>query len=218
MSYDLLDLRTRVRKKIKDTSYDAPTVDGFINDSIVEVADLYRWREFEKITEGSLTVDEYTFEQQTDHQKTRQLIIIDPVTSTSHWDITSYRMTPDDFFSRFPAPDTQTSSQPVHWTEYGDQIYFNAPVDKAYKLRQLYYKIPTELTADADVPELPRNFREIIVLGAAYRCEEERGNYDIAGVLQNRFNDRLSDLIMLFANKTSAGPDTVVLPGIRGRG
>jgi hypothetical protein len=57
------------------------------------------------------------------------------------------------------------------------------------------------------------NFREAIVLGASYRCEEERGNYDIAGVLQNRFNDRVSDLITRFANDTLAGPDTVIMPG-----
>jgi hypothetical protein len=66
---------------------------------------------------------------------------------------------------------------------------------------------------DTDVPNLPQNFREAIVLGASYRCEEERDNYDIAGILQNRFNDRVSDLIMQFANDTLAGPDTVILPG-----
>jgi len=48
-------------------------------------------------------------------------------------------------------------------------------------------------------------------LGASYRCEEERDNYDIAAVLQNRFNDKISDLMTRLANTTSAGPDTIIL-------
>lgn len=215
MAYNLLDLRTRVRTKIKDTSYPAATIDAFINDALYEIADLYTWKQFEKVVSGALTVGEYTYEQQSDHQTTRKLIMLDPDTPTSHWDLTKYRKTSTDFFNTFPAPDTQDNAQPSFWTEYGDQIYFNCPVDKAYTLRQYYQKIPTELSGDTDVPELPVNFREAIILGAAYRCEEERGNFDIAAVLQNRFDARTGDLIMRFGNSTMAGPDTVVMPGKR---
>lgn len=212
MAYNLLDLRSRVRTKIKDSSYSAATIDGFINDAIVEIADLYPWFYFQKLVAGSLTAGDYTYEQQSDHQVTTKLIIVHPTNSQTHWDITEYRKPWDEFFNVWPAPDTLDRSQPVYWTEYGNQIYFNAPVDLAYVLRQFYQKVPTELTSDLGIPELPQNFREAIVLGAAYRCEEERDNYDIAGVLQSRFNDRVSDLIMRLANETMTGPDTVVMP------
>jgi hypothetical protein len=212
MAYNLLDLRTRVLTKIKDTSYSASTIDGFINDAIVEIADLYPWTYFQKVVSGALTVDEYTYEQQSDHQTTSKLILIHPTNTTSFWDITKYRKTWEEFFDIYPAPENLDSAQPVYWTEYGDQLYFNCPADLAYTLKQFYQRIPTELSADADVPDLPQNFREAIVLGAAYRCEEERGNDDIAAVRQNRFNDRVSDLIMRFSNDTLTGPDTVVMP------
>lgn len=215
MSYNLLDLRSRVRTKIKDSSYSAATIDGSINDAIVEIADLYPWTYFQKVVSGALTVDEHTYEQQTDHQSTTKLILLHPTNTTTHWDITKYRKTWEEFFDIWPAPDTLDSSQPLYWTEYGNQIYFNCPANLAYILRQFYQKIPTELSADADIPELPQNFREAIVLGASYRCEEERDNYDIAAVLQNRFNDRVSDLMMRFANDTMTGPDTVITPTIR---
>lgn len=213
MAYDLLDLRSRVRTKIKDSSYSAATIDGFINDAIVEIADFYPWTYFQKVVSGALTVDEHTYEQQSDHQTTTRLVIIHPTNTTSFWDITRYRKNSDDFFDLYPAPENTTSAQPHNWTEYGNQFYFSRPADLAYTLKQFYQKIPTELTADADVPELPRNFREVIVLGASYRCEEERQNYDIAAILQNRFNDRISDLMTRFANDTLAGPDVVILPG-----
>lgn len=212
MAYNLLDLRSRVRTKIKDSAYTAATIDGYINDAIVEIADLYPWIYFQKLVSGALTVGEHTYEQQSDHQTTTKMILVHPTTTTSHWDITKYRMPWPDFFATYPAPDTLDNSQPTYWTEYGNQIYFNCPADLAYTLRQYYQKIPTELADDTDEPELPQNFREAIVLGAAYRCEQERDNYDIAAVLQNNFNDRIADLIMRFANDTMTGPDTVVMP------
>jgi hypothetical protein len=212
MAYNLLDLRSRVRTKIKDSSYSAATIDGYINDAICEIADLYPWVYFQKLISGALTVGEHTYEQQADHQTTAKLILLHPTTSTSYWDITKYRKPWEEFFDVYPVPDALNNSQPIYWTEYGNQIYFNCPANLAYLLRQYYQKIPTELSTDAGVPELPQNFREAIVLGAAYRCEEERDNYDIAAVVQNRFNDKVSDLIMRFSNDTMTGPDTVVMP------
>lgn len=212
MAYNLLDLRTRVRKKIKDTAYDADSIDGFVYDAICEIAALYPWKEFQKIVTGALTVGEYTFEQQDDHELTTRLIMVHPTNANSYWNMTKWYLPSDTFFERFPSPEDNGSSQPVYWTEHGDQIYFNCPVNLAYELRQFYQRVPTELTADADVPDLPITFREAIVLGASYRCEEERDNYDIAAVLQNRFNDKVGDLIIRHANTTLTGPDTIVYP------
>ncbi len=212
MAYDLLDLRSRVRTKIKDSSYSASAIDGFINDAITEIADLYPWTYFQKVVDDPLVVGDNTHPQQSDHQITTGLALIHPTQTTSYWDITDYRKPWREFFDRYPNASVLNNSQPTTWTEYGNLIYFNCPADLAYTLRQYYQKTPTELTADADVPDLPINFREAIVLGAAYRCEEERDNYDIAAVLQNRFNDRVSDLMTRFANDSMTGPDVVVMP------
>jgi hypothetical protein len=212
MAYNLLDLRARVRTKIKDSAYSGTTIDGYINDAILEIADLYPWIYFQKVVSGALTIGEHTYEQQSDHQTTTKMILIHPTNTTTVWDITQYRMPWEEFFTLFPAPDNFDNAQPSTWTEYGNQIYFSRPADLTYTLRQFYQKIPTELSADDAVPELPANFREVIVLGAAYRCEEERDNYDIAMSIQDRFQSRVSDLIMRFSNDTMTGPDTVVMP------
>lgn len=214
MPYNLLDLRTRVRNKINDSSYSASVIDGFLDDAQLEIAEIFPWRYFNKVVGGSLTVDEYTYEQQDDHQSTSRLIIIDPIISSSYWDLTKRYMPSTEFFERFPTPDSVDSGRPTYWTEYGDQIYFNCPVDKAYVIRQFYQKVPAELTGDESAPELKRSFRELLVLGASYRCEEERENYDIAATLQNRFNDQLGDKISFSANETTAAPDTVVSPNL----
>lgn len=215
MAYNLFDLRSRVRTKIKDQSYAAATIDGYINDAILEIADLYPWIYFQKLFSGTLTIGSPTHVQQTDHQTTTKMALLNPTHPTSNLDITDYRKPWEEFFNRFPAPDTLNNAQPLYWTEYGNLIYFNCPADLAYLLRQYYQKIPTELSADGDVPELPQNFREAIVLGGSYRCEEERDNFDIAMMLQNRFTSRVSTLIERFANDTMTGPDTVVMPKSR---
>jgi len=215
MAYNLLDLRSRVRVKIKDQSYPSGTIDGFINDAIVEIATLFPFSSLQKVVDGSLVVNEYTSSQQADHEKTSRLVLIDPINASSYVDLTSDRLNSDAFFNLYPVPDASDSSQPSKWTEYGNQLYFNCPVDKAYTLRQFYQKVPDELANDTDVPEIPITFREAIVLGAAYRCEEERQNYDIAGVLQVRFGDKVGDLMMRNVNDTMAGPDTVVMAGMK---
>lgn len=212
MAYTLQDIRNRVRTKIKDSAYSANDIDGFINDAQQEIADLYTWKYFEKSVAGALTVGEYTFELQDDHQITQRLILIHPTQANTYINITDNYMESDMFFDRYPAPDTLDNAQPYSWTEYGDQVYFSAPVDLAYSLRTYYLKTPTELTADSDVPELPRNFREALVYGAAYRVEQERDNYDIASVLEQKFGDRVSDLMNKHSNTTLTGPDTVILP------
>jgi len=211
MAYNLLDIRNRVKAKIKDSAYSGTTIDGFIDDAQMEIADLYPWPYFQKSVSGALTVGEYTYELQDDHQTTERLILIHPTNPNSYHNITKNYLPEDKFYSVYPSPDSQTNSQPYYWTEYGDQRYFNCPADLAYILRTYYRKVPTELSGDSAVPELPRNFREALVLGASYRCEEERDNYDIAAVLQNRFNDKISDLMTRLANTTSAGPDTIIL-------
>jgi hypothetical protein len=214
MAYNLLDLRSRVRIKIKDSSYAASTIDGFINDAIVEISQLYPWKYFGELrTSDTLTIGSDTFANPTDHDITAGLILVDPSDTTKYWNLTNDRMNYEAFFALYPNASVLDNSQPVYWTEYGNTIYFNCPADKAYLVRQLHQKTPTELSGDSDVPELPQTFREAIVLGATYRCEGERGNDDIAAVRQNQFNDRVSDQIMRLSNDTMAGPDTVVMPG-----
>lgn len=216
MAYNLLDLRTRVRTKIKDTAYPSGTIDGFINDAIQEIAGLYIWKWLATLkTTDTLTIGNNTFDNPSDLESLQRFVLVDPLEPTRYWDITKCRKDNDFFFSVWANAGELTPGLPAAWTEYGDRIYLNCPADRAYKVHQHYQCIPAYLESDGDVPVYPVTFREAIVLGASYRCEEERDNYDIAGVLQNRFNDRVSDLITRYANDTLAGPDTVIMPGKR---
>lgn len=214
MAYNLLDLRTRVRAKIKDSAYPQDTIDGFIYDAIVEIAELYPFKYFEKRRDYVSSVGATTYSHLPDHETTNTLIIVDPDTLKAS-NITRYYIPSEEFFDVYANYSTNQQGMPESWTEYGGVIYFNRPLNKAYTIRELYQKIPDELTDVNAVPEVPISFRELIVLGAAYRCEEERGNDDIAAIRQNRFNDRMGDMILRQSNDTLTGPDAIVYPGGR---
>lgn len=210
MAYQLSDLRQRVRGKLKDTSFNQTYVDDALNDAQLEIAGLFPWKHLEKIVSGALTVNEYTFEQQDDHQITTRLVLVHPTIDTSSFDISKNYLNPDDFFDRFPVPDAYASGRPYHWTEYGDQIYFDKPSDLAYLLRQYYNRLPVDMTADADVPDFTRDFREALVLGAWYRCEQQRRNFDYSALIERQFQDKIEDLITKLANRQMAVPEVVI--------
>jgi hypothetical protein len=206
VAYDLQDLRNRVRRKLKDNSYNGGDIDNFLNDAQTEIADLFHWPFFQKTVEGALTVDEYTYEQQSDHQLTNHIILIDPDNTTQSRNISKGYLTPDDFFERFPNPGAIPSAWPSYWTEYGDQVYFSCPVDKEYLFRQHYYRLPSDMATDNSTPDLPIDFREALVLGAHYRAEEQRDNYDFSAIVQKKFEDKVNDLIERYSTRQLAVP------------
>jgi hypothetical protein len=64
----------------------------------------------------------------------------------------------------YPDPDDTTrnaSTAPRQWYYYAQTIRTFPVPDQAYTLTLRYYKKPTLLSADADVPSLPSEFEEL---------------------------------------------------------
>src|SRR5690606_24674865 len=65
-----------------------------------------------------------------------------------------------------PDPDdTEVNPEnvPAYWYKFGEVINVFPVPDAAYTVSLRYYKRPTELTGDDDVPEVPKEFEEILV-------------------------------------------------------
>ncbi|MFK5282990.1 hypothetical protein ACI3PL_25820, partial [Lacticaseibacillus paracasei] len=84
-------------------SYSSSDIDYFLNDAQNEIADLFTWPFLEAVVDGALTIGEYTFEQQTNHQLTSGLILKHPTTDNPI-NITDYYTPNKEFFKRYPAP------------------------------------------------------------------------------------------------------------------
>jgi hypothetical protein len=164
------------------------------------------FRFIEKSVTGSLTTGEYTYEQQTDHQATIGGSLIDPDNNNViTLDETNY-MAHRDFFDQYGDPSIYSNNTPYNWTEFGDQIYFNCPVNKNYTFVQRYYRTPTPMSAGTDVPDVPETFRELLELWADYRGEKYRGNHDIAATYKQEFEDELENMVIKYSPVTGMGP------------
>lgn len=70
--------------------------------------------------------------------------------------------------------------KPTHWFVQGQTLYMYPIPDKVYAMIVRYYKKPTVMSGDADVPDLPSELRPLIVsyaVALCYRREQDFAAY-----------------------------------------
>jgi len=195
MAYNLLDLKTSVQDDLKDTGFSSSRIGRYINYAQNNIFNTHTFRFSEKSVTGILIINEYTFDMQADWQVTIGGVLVDPTDSKRQFKLnTSTYVSSDMFFDAYPDPASEAANLPSAWTEFGDQIYFNCPLDKAYTLNLRYYRNPTPLTNDTAIPEVPEVFRELLELYADYRAEKYRGNHDVAATYKQEYEDGLESM------------------------
>lgn len=208
MSYILSDIRTKVRTRIGDTTYDSSAITNFLNDTQNDIFNQYQLPFMEAVQGYTLT--------------------------SGNADITAGNGLPDDFVTALdlmltgtgynklltprdvrhvdyedPDYEAQAAGTPNEWFKYADTIRVIPEPDRAYTVSLRYYKRPTLLSADADVPSLPAEFEEALVLGASYRILQVKDNYDQAGVLENKFMELVVKLNTKYS-RAQVGMPTVM--------
>lgn len=112
----------------------------------------------------------------------------------------------------YPDADDQTANPqgvPNFWYYYAETIRVYPEPDAGYDLTLRYYKKPTLLSSATDVPDVPSEFEELLVLGAAYRVFQVIDNYDQAAVLQNKFDELLQKLVVK-SSQPQVGAPTIM--------
>lgn len=205
MAYNLASIRNRIRiDKLDDPEYDAEVIDRFINDAIRSVVNAFEFPFMEKVFLGTLPETETTFVFPTDYALMQSLKIVGP--TGVQRDITDKYINFRDFNTRWPTPRNNSRGMPDYWTLHGNKLYVNRPTDAAYETEMYYIKTPKELQADTDVPEIPQEFEEIIVLGALARVQERNEDFDLAAVTRSAFSTMLNELYMRTTKRHSATP------------
>lgn len=75
------------------------------------------------------------------------------------------------------------------------------PPDKAYTVLYEYYRVPVDLDAHSDVPEVPERFQHVIVDGAMHYAYLFRGNTQDALVAKEKFTEGLKSMRSLLINR-----------------
>ena len=190
MAYNTGTLITNVQQRIRDTGYSSTEILGYINDTQNDI------------------FNEYKLPFMQDGQGYTTVVGVN--------DITNGAGLPTNYVQALDIIDS--NNVPVNYIDavsitYDSGWYFfdgtinltPAPVT-AGTLTLRYYKKPTELTGNSDVPEIPSEFGEALVLGAAYRVLQVKDNYDQAGVLQNKYDEIIQKLVRKYSQTQVGSP------------
>ena len=201
MAYVLSDIVVRVQQRVRDSSYDDDEITNYLNDTINDVYNEYRLPFMEVTEDYTLTqnVADITnggglpddFVQAIDLTLTT-LGIESKLAFVDYRELDQYRPDAADT-TRWPA------NVPTQWYKFGETINVFPVPNTAYTVTLRYYKSPTMLADATDVPDIPAQFVEMLVMGAAYRVLQVKDNYDQAGVLQNKYDELLDKLVMKYS-------------------
>lgn len=221
MAYNLAYIRQRVLEdKLDDTEFDAGIVDRFINDAQRSIFNNYELPFTEKTFAGLLPDGGFVFTFPDDYQSLQSLKVVDP--TDDRIDITDNYVKFRDFNKRFPIPSENDEAQPSIWTLHGNRLYLSAPTDQEYTLEIYYIKKPALLDDDSDVPEVPAEFEELLVLGAFIRILERNEDFDLAAFYKNGdYTDELDKMTARLGPRQHGGTMVMSQPrrvGYRSRG
>lgn len=198
MAYQLSDIITKVQQRIRDTGYSTTEITNYLNDTQNDIFNEYRLP-FMETTQG------YTLSTSTSDitsgvgLPSNYVQAIDLLLTTSGREkIIPFRdiRQIDDFF-----PDADdTTAHPANVPEfvyyYGETLRVYPKPSEAFTVTLRYYKKPTLLSDAVDVPDIPSEYEELLVVGAAYRVLQVKDNYDQAGILENKYNELLQKLVV----------------------
>ena len=196
MVYNLGTVVTRVQNRVKDTGFSSTIIKNYINDTQNDIFNEYRLRFMETTQNYTLAAGASDITNGSGLPTNFVQAIDLTLTSSGLEKILTYKNYKEIDFT-YPDP-TDTSANPSNvpncWYLYGNTIRLYPAPNSDYTVTLRYYKRPTELEDDADVPEVPSEFQEALILGAAYRVLQTKDNYDQAAVLENKYFELLTKL------------------------
>lgn len=208
MAYNLGDIADKVRLRVRDTAFDTNLTRHFINDAQNDVFNEYRLP-FMQTTQGyTLTVNVSDITNGSG-LPANYVQALDLVLTTGGQEKVLTYVDVREIDNIYPDPDDTTAhaaNVPHSWYYYAETIRVFPVPSSAYTVTLRYYKKPTELSSDSDVPEIPSEFEELLVTGAAYRIMQVKDNYDQAGVLQNKYDEILAKLVMRYSTPQVGTP------------
>lgn len=202
MSYNTGSLVTKVQRRIRDTGYSSAEIKEYINDSQNDVYNEYRLRFMEDSEDYTLAVGVSDLTNGAG-LPTNYVQALDIINTTAGKQSTLI------YTDIRNINDLTATGEPTHWYIFDDVINVYPTPTTADTLKLRYYKKPVELSADADVPEIPSEFQELLVVGAAYRCLQVKDNYDQAGILQNKYDEILDKLVYKYS-QSQVGQPTIM--------
>lgn len=208
MSYITGDIVTKVQQRVRDTGYSSTEIKNYINDAQNDVFNEYRLP-FMQATQPYTLAAGTSDITNGSGLPTNYVQALDlTLTSAGYEEVIPY-VDVSEIDQLYPDPDdtaVNPAGVPAKWYFYADTIKVYPVPASAYTVSLRYYKNPTLVSSDADVPSLPSEFEELLVLGAAYRVLQVKDNYDQAAILQNKYDEILQKLVVKYSQAQVGAP------------
>lgn len=205
MDYNLAGIRQRVLiDKLDDDEFDPNVVDNFINDTQRDIFNQFELPFMEKIFSGSLPTGSTMFTLPSDVAVIQSQVITSP--DGQQKDMANGYLDFRTFNKLYPTPANNTASEVVNWTSYAGNMITSAPTDQDYTMTIYYIKKPKVLSQGTDVPDVPEEFSEALVLGALRRVQERNEDYDLAGQTQAAYTGMVMQMAERYGFRISNGP------------
>ena len=203
MEYTLENLKNILRKRLQDEDFDGDTLTIFLNESLNEI----------------LGEDKYPFMQR-----------IDKYVADSHGEVmlppsyagTFYIYAKQDKEPReelkYIEPELYFENTKQHtfvYTVFANTLFYRLRKDQddeGFDVTHLYLVNPMPLVNNTDIPPIPPQYMEALILGAMARAEEIRDNYDYAQIFRNQQEKILTNMKVRLAPGNLTAKNRARLP------
>lgn len=200
MDYTLQGIVKRVQTdKLDDDEFDTGIIGNFVNDTQRDIFNQFELPFQEKIFAGTVPSSSSMFNVPAD------LALLQSVSMADVPGLSATRMNWRDFFAKYPDNTSAEPGKPTAWTLYAGNIIFDKPTDEDYVLTLFYIRKPIVLTVGTQVPEIPSEFEELLVLGAYIRCLKFNEDNDQANYHEGEYNKMLDLLVTRYGARISPG-------------
>jgi hypothetical protein len=196
-NYNLGTLVSDIKDELQDESYSESRIIRYINQAYFEVFGEVPYNFFEKLYKYE-TIDSGELQVPRDFQSVIRLVV-----EKDKMKMPLTYVAPREYFAEYDG------MKVYQYTVIGNQIHFHLPddfncddddlvPDEFYTVKLYYEAKPVALAESTDVPLIPSEYGEILVLGALARAERRRGNYDFAQIYENRENELITNMAMRY--------------------
>ncbi len=203
MAYNLSTIRAAVRNRLDDEDFEDEFLDKAINYAQWAILNNRHLTLLETSTTLSVSTNDISVPFPADFHEKLYLLITVPANARA--DITDRYIAYDDFVNSYISPVDNPVNMPYNWSTYGSSIMLSAPANTNYTLRLDYLRKAPKLVDDEDVPLIPEEFEELLVLGAYMRIAKREDDYDVKNQEMIDYQQYLNDLLAVFGRTKTPG-------------
>lgn len=213
-NYNLGTLVDEVKDELQDESYSDNRIIRYINQTYLETFGEVPYSFFEK-TYKYETMDSGPMQLPVDFESVIKLVV-----ERDKMKMPLKYVAPQEYFREYEG------MKVYQYTIIGNEVHIHLPIeecdcqdgepDQFYTVKLYYLAKPVVLSNSTDVPLIPAEYSEILILGALVRAERRRGNYDFAQIYDNHKNELITNMAMRYGPRQLDGANRIQ-PAVRVR-